>query len=320
MILVTGAAGFIGSHLCERLLENNLQVAGIDNFDPFYDPEIKKKNLRNFNNHPKFHFHEISITDIAALEKVFSEHQFSHIIHLAAKAGVRPSIEQPFAYKTTNIDGTMNLLELTRQHRINRFIFASSSSVYGNNKKIPFSENDPVDNPISPYAATKKAGELICYTYHHLYKINIFCLRFFTVYGPRQRPEMAIHKFTRQIDAGEPVDLYGFGQPKRDYTYIEDILQGVVSAIEKVDGYEIFNLGESKTISTSDLIDIIEEKIGKKAIRNQVGMQPGDVNVTFADINKAQKLLNYKPKTSIDEGVSKFAEWYLARNRILKEV
>jgi UDP-glucuronate 4-epimerase len=320
MILVTGAAGFIGSHLCERLLENNLQVAGIDNFDPFYDPEIKKKNLRNFNNHPKFHFHEISITDIAALEKVFSEHQFSHIVHLAAKAGVRPSIEQPFAYKTTNIDGTMNLLELTRQHHINRFIFASSSSVYGNNKKIPFSENDPVDNPISPYAATKKAGELICYTYHHLYKINIFCLRFFTVYGPRQRPEMAIHKFTRQIDAGEPVDLYGFGQPKRDYTYIEDILQGVVSAIEKVDGYEIFNLGESKTISTSDLIDIIEEKIGKKAIRNQVGMQPGDVNVTFADINKAQKLLNYKPKTSIDEGVSKFAEWYLARNRILKEV
>lgn len=320
MILVTGAAGFIGSHLCERLLENNLQVAGIDNLDPFYDPKIKKKNLRNFNNHPDFHFHEISITDIAALEKVFSEYQFSHIVHLAAKAGVRPSIEQPFAYKTTNIDGTMNLLELTRKHHINKFVFASSSSVYGNNKKIPFSENDPVDNPISPYAATKKAGELICYTYHHLYKINIFCLRFFTVYGPRQRPEMAIHKFTRQIDAGEPVELYGFGQPKRDYTYIEDILQGVMSAIKKVDGYEIFNLGESKTISTSDLIDIIEENIGKKAIRSQVEMQLGDVNVTFADISKAQRLLDYEPKTSIDEGISRFVGWYVTQNRVLKEV
>jgi UDP-glucuronate 4-epimerase len=320
MILVTGAAGFIGSHLCEKLLENDLQVTGIDNFDPFYDPEIKKRNLENIFKHPKFHFYEVSITDIAALEKVFSEHQFSHIVHLAAKAGVRPSIEQPFAYKTTNIDGTMNLLELTRKHHIDRFIFASSSSVYGNNNKIPFSEDDPVDHPISPYAATKKAGELICYTYHHLYKINIFSLRFFTVYGPRQRPEMAIHKFTRRIDSGEPVELYGFGKPKRDYTYIDDILQGVVSAIEKVNGFEIFNLGESKTISTNDLIDVIEKKIGKKAIRSQVEMQPGDVNATFADISKAQKLLDYKPKTSIDEGISKFVKWYLAQNRILNEV
>ena len=313
MILVTGAAGFIGSHLCEALLKDDFYVVGIDNFDSFYDPLIKKKNLQSFLKHPKFTFHETSITDIASLEKIFSEHQFELIVHLAAKAGVRPSIEQPFAYKITNIDGTMNLLELVRQHNIKRFIFASSSSVYGNNEKIPFSENDPVDNPISPYAATKKAGELICYTYHHLYKINIFALRFFTVYGPRQRPEMAIHKFTRHINNGVPVQLYGYGKPKRDYTYIDDILQGIMNAIETVEGYEIINLGESKTISTKDLIDVIESKLGKKAFRTQVEMQPGDVNVTYADISKAEKILNYKPKTTIEEGISKFVDWYLTQ-------
>lgn len=312
MILVTGAAGFIGSHLCESLLENDFHVIGIDNFDPFYDPLIKKKNLENFQEHPNFRFYEVSINNIASLEKIFSEHSFSHIVHLAAKAGVRPSIEQPLLYKKANIDGTMNLLELTRQHNIERFIFASSSSVYGNNRKIPFCEIDSVDNPISPYAATKKAGELICYTYHHLYKINIFALRFFTVYGPRQRPEMAIHKFTRQIDKGDPVQLYGHGEPRRDYTYIDDILQGLMSSIEKVEGYEIFNLGESKTISTNDLIDVIESKLGKKAIRNSVDMQPGDVNVTYADISKAQKLLGYSPKTTVEEGIYKFVDWYLA--------
>ncbi len=208
---------------------------------------------------------------------------------------------------------------MARQHRIKRFIFASSSSVYGNNMKIPFSEGDPVDNPISPYAATKKACELICYTYHHLYRIHIYALRFFTVYGPRQRPEMAIHKFTRLIDSGESVELYGYGQPKRDFTYIDDILNGVLSAIEKVDGYEIINLGESKTISTNQLIDIIESKLGKKANRKEIEMQPGDVDITFADITKAQKLLFYKPNTEIEEGITKFVDWYKTEKMHLQE-
>lgn len=318
MILVTGAAGFIGSHLCEKLLANNFNVVAIDNFDPFYDPEIKKRNLQEFRDHPHFEFYDATITDMPALEKIFSHHQFSHIVHLAAKAGVRPSIEQPIAYKTANIDGTLNLLEMARLHKIDRFIFASSSSVYGNNKKTPFSETDPVDNPISPYAATKKAGELICYTYHHLYKINVAALRFFTVYGPRQRPEMAIHKFTRQIDSGEPVQLYGYGRPRRDFTYIDDIMQGVMSAIKNVQGYEIFNLGESQTISTSELIAVIEKNLGTKAIRNDVEMQPGDVDITFADITKAQKILDYKPSTSIESGVAKFVEWYLEQKTLLK--
>jgi UDP-glucuronate 4-epimerase len=320
MILVTGAAGFIGSHLCERLLEQDFTVVGVDNFDPFYDPEIKKKNLRHFKSNPAFYFHEATITDISMLEKIFSQHEFSHIVHLAAKAGVRPSIEQPIAYKTTNIDGTLNLLEMARLHGINRFIFASSSSVYGNNKKTPFSETDPVDNPISPYAATKKAGELLCYTYHHLYQIHISALRFFTVYGPRQRPEMAIHKFTRRIDSGEPVQLYGHGKLKRDFTYIEDILQGMMSAIESVQGYEIFNLGESQTFSTSQLIDVIEQKLGKKAIREETEMQPGDVDITYADISKAKKLLSYKPTITIEEGITRFVKWYVAQKELLEKV
>lgn len=319
MILVTGAAGFIGSHLCDSLLEENFDVIGIDNFDSFYDPDIKKRNLQNFQNNPQFHFHEASIIDISVLEKIFSQYRISQIVHLAAKAGVRPSIEHPIAYRRTNIDGTLNLLEMARQHNIDRFVFASSSSVYGNNKKVPFSEDDPVDNPISPYAATKKACELLCYTYHHLYKIHISCLRFFTVYGPRQRPEMAIHRFTRQIDSGGPIDLYGYGKPQRDYTYIEDIIQGVMSAIENVNGYEIFNLGESKTISTSQLVEIIEKNLGKNAIRSQREMQPGDVDITYADISKAQRVLNYQPRTSIEEGISKFTEWYKNEKRQLQK-
>ena len=310
MILVTGAAGFIGSHLCERLLQDTRQVIGIDNFDPFYDPEIKRWNLHGLQDHPEFNLYEISITNISDLEKVFAKHQFSHIVHLAAKAGVRPSIEQPFAYKRTNIDGTLNLLEMARQHDIKRFILASSSSVYGNNKKVPYHEDDNVDNPISPYAATKKACELIAYTYHHLFGMNVHALRFFTVYGPRQRPEMAIHKFTRLIDAGEPIELYGFGKPKRDFTYIDDILQGILSSIEYVNGYEVINLGESETISTAELVEVIEEKLGKKAQVNQMEMQPGDVDITYADISKAKKLLNYAPDTAIEEGISKFIEWY----------
>ncbi len=316
-ILVTGVAGFIGSHLAEALLNRGDFVFGMDNFDPFYPEKIKRKNLETSLKHSGFKFYQESILDPKALRLIFEENGITHVVHLAAKAGVRPSIAEPLAYQKCNIEGTNNILEAMRHFDVNKLVFASSSSVYGNNKKIPFSETDNVDNPISPYAATKKAGELICHTYHHLFGMNIFALRFFTVYGPRQRPEMAIHKFTRAIDRNEPVDVYGFGEPKRDYTYIDDIIQGVLSAIDRVKGYEIINLGESQTILTSDLISEIEEALGKKAIRRDLPMQPGDVIQTFAEVDKAKKLLDYQPSTSISEGLRKFINWYRSEKDFL---
>ncbi len=316
LILVTGAAGFIGSHLCEALLSRGDVVIGVDNFDPFYSEEIKRRNIKNILQNPNFHFYPISILDIGELEKVFNSHQITHVVHLAAKAGVRPSIQQPLIYQKYNVEGTSIILETARKFEIKKIIFASSSSVYGNNKKVPFSEKDPVDNPISPYAATKKAGELICYTYHHLFGMDIFALRFFTVYGPRQRPEMAIHKFTRLIDQGKPIQVYGYGKPERDYTYIDDIIQGVIKAIDRVSGYEIFNLGESQTISLNNLISFIEEALGKRAIREDLPIQPGDVNRTFADISKARKMLDYNPTTSVAEGIKKFVDWFQKNKNI----
>ncbi|RMG68942.1 MAG: NAD-dependent epimerase/dehydratase family protein [Calditrichaeota bacterium] len=317
-ILVTGAAGFIGSHLVESLLARRVKVVGIDNFDPFYDRSIKERNLQAALADPSYTFREISILDQEALAALFEEFPFTHVVHLAAKAGVRPSLQQPRAYYRTNIDGTLNLLELCRQHGIKKFVFASSSSVYGNNKKVPFSEADFVDHPISPYAATKKSGELLCYTYHHLYGLDVFALRFFTVYGPRQRPEMAIHKFIRHIDQEIPIPVYGFGKPRRDYTYIDDILQGVVRSIERVSGFEVFNLGESRTTSTNELIEIIEDRLGKKAIREDMPMQPGDVEITYADISKARRLLDYRPTTPVEDGISKFVNWYLENKSYAK--
>jgi UDP-glucuronate 4-epimerase len=316
-ILVTGVAGFIGSHLAEALLNRGDFVFGMDNFDPFYPEKIKRKNLETSLKHSGFKFYQESILDPKALRLIFEENGITHVVHLAAKAGVRPSIAEPLAYQKCNIEGTNNILEAMRHFDVNKLVFASSSSVYGNNKKIPFSETDNVDNPISPYAATKKAGELICHTYHHLFGMNIFALRFFTVYGPRQRPEMAIHKFTRAIDRNEPVDVYGFGEPKRDYTYIDDIIQGVLSAIDRVKGYEIINLGESQTIMTNDLISEIEKALGKKAIRRDLPMQPGDVIQTFAEVDKAKKLLDYQPRTSISEGLRKFINWYRSEKDFL---
>ena len=316
-ILVTGVAGFIGSHLAEALLNRGDFVFGMDNFDPFYPEKIKRKNLETSLKHSGFKFYQESILDPKALRLIFEENGITHVVHLAAKAGVRPSIAEPLAYQKCNIEGTNNILEAMRNFDVNKLVFASSSSVYGNNKKIPFSETDNVDNPISPYAATKKAGELICHTYHHLFGMNIFALRFFTVYGPRQRPEMAIHKFTRAIDRNEPVDVYGFGEPKRDYTYIDDIIQGVLRAIDRVKGYEIINLGESQTIMTNDLISEIEAALGKKAIRRDLPMQPGDVIQTFAEVDKAKKLLDYQPRTSISEGLRKFINWYRSEKDFL---
>jgi len=306
--LVTGAAGFIGSHLSERLLRDGWTVTGVDNFDTFYDPRVKRDNLGGCRSNPKFRLVEADIRDKAAMEKAVDEGA-DVIVHLAARAGVRPSIAEPVLYMDVNINGTVALLEVARQRQIGRFVFASSSSVYGNNEKVPFSEEDNVDFPISPYAATKKAGELICHTYHHLYGIAINCLRFFTVYGPRQRPDLAIHKFARLIEEGRPIPIFGDGTMMRDFTYIDDIVNGVVAAIDRCTGYQIYNLGESQPISVTDLIAELENALGKKAIRKYLPPQPGDVERTYADVTKAEIQLGYKPTTDIRTGLAHFVTW-----------
>ena len=306
--VVTGAAGFIGSHLAERLLSMGWTVIGVDNFDEFYDPRIKRRNIAACLSNPHFRLVEADIRDKTAMDKAV-EPDINVIVHLAARAGVRPSIADPALYADVNINGTVVLLEIARQLKIPKFIFASSSSVYGNNRRVPFSEDDNVDFPISPYAATKKAGELICHTYHHLYDIAINCLRFFTVYGPRQRPDLAIHKFARLIEEGEPVPVYGDGSMMRDFTYIDDIINGVVAAMQRCSGYEIYNLGESRPISVNDLIAELEVALGKKALKTHLPLQPGDVDQTFADVTKAEKDLGYKPSTDIRTGLARFVAW-----------
>ena len=309
-ILLTGGAGFIGSHLAEKLLERGDEVVCLDNFNDYYDPAVKRRNIAAVLEHPAYTLVEGDILDERLLDDVFEGHAFDAIVHLAARAGVRPSIQQPLLYEQVNVRGTQLLLEQARKHEIPKFIFASSSSVYGANKKVPFSETDFVDNPVSPYAATKKAGELICYTYHHLYDLSCSCLRFFTVYGPRQRPDMAIHKFTRLIDAGEPVPMFGDGSSRRDYTYIDDVLQGVLRSIDRCEGYEVYNLGESRTIALRELIEKLEQLLGKKAIIQQLPPQPGDVPITYADISKARKKLDYNPKFPIEKGLEQFVRWF----------
>ncbi|MDD5063236.1 MAG: GDP-mannose 4,6-dehydratase [Phycisphaerae bacterium] len=306
--LVTGAAGFIGSHLSERLLDNGLMVVGIDSFDDFYDPRIKRQNIKGCLKNKNFQLVEADIRDSSAMDKVVGD-GIEIIVHLAARAGVRPSIEKPLLYADVNINGTMVLLEAAKKYKVNKFVFASSSSVYGNNKKVPFSEDDNVDFPISPYAATKKACELICHTYHHLYGISITSLRFFTVYGPRQRPDLAIHKFAKLIEQGKPIPVYGDGSMMRDFTYIDDIIDGVAAAMDKCAGFHLYNLGESRPISVSNLIAEIEKALGKKAVKKYLPPQPGDVERTFADVTKAVNELGYKPDTMIQTGLAKFVEW-----------
>jgi UDP-glucuronate 4-epimerase len=317
-VLVTGAAGFIGSHLSERLLADGLTVTGVDNFDDFYDPQIKRRNIEGCLRNKNFRLVEADIRDSAAIDKVAGSGA-EIIVHLAARAGVRPSIEKPLLYADVNINGTMVLLEAAKKNKVSKFIFGSSSSVYGNNKKVPFSEDDNVDFPISPYAATKKAGELICHTYHHLYGTSITCLRFFTVYGPRQRPDLAIHKFAKLIEQGKPIPVYGDGSMMRDFTYIDDIIDGTVAAIEKLvrrsgsedgcTGFNIYNLGESRPILVNDLIAELEKALGKKAVKEYLPLQPGDVERTYADVTKAVKELGYKPNTTIQAGLAKFVQW-----------
>lgn len=299
-VLVTGGAGFIGSHVVERLLARGDSVTVIDDFNDFYDPAIKRRNLAALN---------VKIIE-ADIRAKLPAGKFDAIIHLAARAGVRPSLAQPRLYTDVNVAGTQNLLEFARETGVKKFVFASSSSVYGVNQKVPFAESDPIFNPISPYAATKLAGEALCHVYHHLYGIDMVCLRFFTVYGPRQRPDLAIHKFTRAIAAGKPIDFFGDGTTRRDYTHIDDILQGVLAALDRSFGYEIINLGESRTVELRELVQLIEKSLGKTASLNRQPLQPGDVPVTFADITKARKLLGYNPRASIEDGIPRFVEWF----------
>ena len=335
--LVTGGAGFIGSHLVEKLLKNGNKVINIDNFNEFYNYNSKVKNvldstgkiqknddgeikvnelqdLKKLVDSENYILEIVDITNMEILEEIFQRNEIDTVIHLAAMAGVRPSIEKPLLYEKVNIRGTMNILELINKYNIKKFICASSSSVYGNNEKVPFSEKDNVDRAISPYAATKKSCEIIGHSYHHLYDIDTIMLRFFTVYGPRQRPDLAIHKFTKAIIEEKEIPFYGDGTTQRDYTYIDDIIDGVLKSIIYLEKnkniYEIINLGESETISLRKMVKTLENEIGKKAVLKKLSMQPGDVNRTFADISKAKELIGYDPKTKFEEGIKKFVNWY----------
>ena len=311
-ILVTGGAGFIGSHLVDHLLATGeWRVTVVDDFNDFYEPEIKRNNIRNHLSHSTYRLVEADIRDRLSLDKVFAETTFDCIVHLAARAGVRPSLAEPQLYTETNVNGTVNLLELAREHNVKQFVFGSSSSVYGINAKVPFSEEDPIRQPISPYAATKGAGELICHTYSHLYGIRCVCLRFFTVYGPRQRPDLAIHKFAKLISSGKSIPVFGDGSTRRDYTYVDDIISGVVASIHyDASNYEVFNLGESRTVELRELISLLEKELDTHAKIDRLPSQPGDVPQTFSDITKARKLLGYNPQTQIEDGIRRFVEWF----------
>ena len=306
-VLVTGGAGFIGSHTVEALLARGDEVWVLDNFNDFYDPSIKRANADALQG---AHVVEGDIRDEACLDSLFEEGRFEAVIHLAAMAGVRPSLLDPLLYEDVNVRGTLLLMERIRRAEGCRFVFASSSSVYGANEDVPFTERDDIHRPVSPYAATKRAGELHAFTYHHLYGIPTSCLRFFTVYGPRQRPEMAIHKFVRMALAGEPLTFYGDGTTARDYTYIDDIVQGVVAALDRCEGYEIYNLGEAETTSLSELVETIGAALGVEVALDRQPMQPGDVVITYADVSKAKERLGYAPQVLIPDGVARFVDWY----------
>ena len=311
-ILITGGAGFIGSHLVDRLMADpNNRVIVVDNFDDFYNPAIKRENIAAHTGCDNFELVESNIANAGAMEDLFARSRFDLVVHLAARAGVRPSLADPLAYEETNVRGTYALLEAARRNGVKRFLFGSSSSVYGVNANVPFSEDDPIAQPISPYSATKIAGEAACHAFSHLYGMRIVCLRFFTVYGPRQRPDLAIHKFARLISAGKPVPIYGDGTTRRDYTYIDDIISGVQAAISYDQSqFEIINLGESETVELRRLVEVIERAIGKRAILDRQPQQPGDVPITYANIDKARRLLGYNPETKIEAGIEKFVTWF----------
>jgi UDP-glucuronate 4-epimerase len=315
-VLVTGGAGFIGSHCCERLLERGDAITVLDKFDDFYDPALKRRNVAALTARPdtakRFRVVEGDIRDAALLRRVFDQTRFDAVLHLAAMAGVRPSLEKPALYFDVNVTGTSNLLEETRRTGVRRFVFGSSSSVYGVNENVPFREDDPVEKPISPYAVSKRCGELLAFSHHRLYGTACACLRFFTVYGPRQRPEMAIHRFASLIDAGKPITLYGDGGSRRDYTYVSDIVDGAVAALDRIDGFRIYNLGESRTVELRELVELLEAALGKKAVIDRKSDQPGDVPITFADVSRARAELDYRPQVPIEEGIRRFVAWFRA--------
>ncbi len=309
-ILVTGGAGFIGSHVLDRLVERGEKVVCLDNFNDYYSPDVKRSNIEQALASGQVELVEGDIRDGDLCRSLMCQGVES-VIHLAARAGVRPSIQEPVLYEEVNCVGTLNLLEAARRtESVRKFIFGSSSSVYGINSKIPFSEDDPISRPISPYAATKRAGELTCHVYHHLYGLPIVCLRFFTVYGPRQRPDLAIHKFTRLIDAGEAIPVFGDGTSRRDYTYCSDVVDGVLAALERELDFEIINLGCGDPVELRGLIRLIAEALGKEPRINRQPEQPGDVPVTYADITRARRLLGYSPQFPIRQGIRRFVEWY----------
>lgn len=313
--LVTGGAGFIGSHVCERLLGAGHAVWAFDDLNDFYDPQIKRGNLRDLQALAKpFEFIHGDLTERAAVEELFAQVRFDQVIHLAARAGVRPSLAEPALYQRVNVEGTVNILEAARRNGVQKITIASSSSVYGVNAKVPFSESDPIFSPISPYAASKLACEALGHVYHHIYGLDVVMLRFFTVYGPRQRPDLAIHKFAQLINAGKAIPVFGDGSTARDYTYITDIVDGVLACTQGEFGFEIFNLGESQTVKLSELIELLEKSLGKKATLDRQPPQPGDVPITFADVSKARTRLGYQPRVKIAEGIPLFVDWFRKRN------
>jgi UDP-glucuronate 4-epimerase len=312
-VLVTGGAGFIGSHVCEKLLARGDEVVVLDNFNDFYDPRLKRENAAALR---AARVVTGDIRDATLVAKLFGEGRFDALIHLAAMAGVRPSLEDPLHYGDVNVRGTQILLQELARRPETRFLFASSSSVYGSNEKVPFREDEDIHHPVSPYAATKRAGELLAYTHHHLYGIPTSCLRFFTVYGPRQRPEMAIHKFVDAVHRGKPIPFFGDGSTRRDYTYVDDIVDGVVRALDRCEGYEIYNLGESATTSLSDLVALIGEATGIVPVLDRLPMQKGDVLVTYADVGKARSRLGYDPRIPVREGLARFVAWYRERSGV----
>jgi UDP-glucuronate 4-epimerase len=313
-ILLTGGAGFIGSHVAEALIRRGTKLSIVDNLDNFYALSRKRLNLQEIRNAGSFEFFEADVRDMDSLRKIAERVQPEIVIHLAARAGVRPSIEQPALYESVNVAGTVNLLEIAHEFKVQRFVFGSSSSVYGITNTVPFCEDDLMTRPISPYAATKLAAELMCYTFTHLYGLTNLCLRFFTVYGPRQRPDLAIHKFTALIESGKPIPVYGDGSMGRDYTYVDDIVAGVVASLEYVPQsklpFEVFNLGNSHPVRLAELITQLEAATGKKARQERLPDQPGDVPITWANIDKAKRLLGYAPKTSMEQGLQNFVAWY----------
>src|SRR5271170_2077786 len=309
--LVTGGAGFIGSHVCERLLHDGHAVWAFDDLNASYDPQLKRRNLRDIQSLAKpFEFVHGDFADRAACDEIFSSVKFDQVIHLAARAGVRPSLIEPALYQRVNVEGTVNVLEAARTNGVKKIVIASSSSVYGVNSKVPFSESDPIFSAISPYAASKLAGEALGHVWHHIYKMDVTMLRFFTVYGPRQRPDLAIYKFAKLISAGKPIPVFGDGSAARDYTFVSDTVDGVIAATKKEFGYEIFNLGESETISLSRMIELLETALGKRAIIDRQPLQSGDVPITFADISKAREKLGYNPQIKFENGVKLFADWF----------